>query len=578
MRLLRVLISIAVLHAAGAVAADVIDASLRITWQGNVGVDGGIPNYAAGTTLTEIDNTGVVDVTADINSALSAAANDTAVVLPAGTFFVDGQINIPTRKVLRGSGIGVTNLITDTSHAIRMYAYQAWTTTDRTVTADINKGATQFTLSSAPTETINVGMKVKLYESNDATDVQAGIEGTTGKGKCQWVQVTAVNGGNTYTFTPPAYTNYRTANTASVTFTWIGSTPTENFRSMAGLESMTVTNTNSLATSIVQFGFATNCWMKDVKTIDCGVSHVAPWDSFRCEMRNCWITGCLPTHTSSRNYGVQCGTPNSPRPPSATSGFLMEGCIVEDVRGGVVLGYGAAGCVIGYNYFVDTFDEAAHIQKPCVIFHSAFPTQNLVEGNFMTRVLADNFHGNGYYNHIVRNWIKGADFAQSKTSALTSIELDYGHRYYSAAGNVLGYSGITAYVSGLGSPGTSVYENYVPNAASSFSNAYRAFMLGYYGEGGGMTTTDTEVRNTLIRKGNYNYVDAAIPAGEALGADTISTSYYHATPPHVVDPTDPSMTDTDLPAGNWYINGTPPAESSVRPRTPGKARRNVLLR
>ena len=562
-----------------AFSADVIPEANRITWQGNVGIDGGIPTYAVHDTLTAIDNTGATDVTAAIQSALNSAPNDTAIVLPAGTFKLSSQLSISSDNVLRGSGIDSTVLTVTASHAIAFYAYQAWTTTPRTVSADINKGDTSFTLSSAPTETIGVGMKVKLYENNDS-DLVAGLENAAHtKSRTQWVEITAVSG-TTYEFTPPAYTNYNTADSASVTFTWLSGSPNENFKNWAGIEDMTITNSNASSASIVQFGFASNCWMRNVKTINGGVSHVAPWDSYRCEIRDCWFSGILPPITSSRGYCIQFGTPNTPNTPASTSALLMEGCIVEGTRGGVILGYGSSGNVIGYNYFVDIVDEVATIQKPDISIHSSFPTQNLIEGNFCTRMYADMYHGNAHYNHFVRNWAKGADSSQNKESALTSVEIDYQHRNYTVAGNVLGYSGITSYVSGLGSPGTSFYEEYVPNAASSYGKSYRAFMLGYNSEAGGTSNADTEVRNTLLRKGNYNYVDGAIPAGEALGVDTIADSYYlTSSPPHVVDPTNPSMEDTDLPAGNWYINGavgSPPAQ--IKRKTSPRQIRGILAR
>ena len=182
----------------------------------------------------------------------------------------------------------------------------------------------------------------------------------------------------------------------------------------------------------------------------------------------------------------------------------MEDNIFEDNRGQLIISYGAAGCVIGYNYFVNAHHETANIQATDISIHSSYPLMNLFEGNVTTQgsFAADNFHGNGGYMTIFRNWLKGKQ--AGKTSGLSSIELNVYHRYYTAVGNVLGYDGIVADVLALHNPtGTVSYSDEAPSD-SAYNNHYKAFMLGYLACGGNHARYDTEVANTLLRHGNYS--------------------------------------------------------------------------
>src|ERR1700746_1830358 len=80
--------------AALSASGGVIPASRTIDWS-QVGVPGGIPNRTTiHPTLTQIDNTGATDVTRALQSALDACPRDQVVLLPPGTFRIDGTIAV----------------------------------------------------------------------------------------------------------------------------------------------------------------------------------------------------------------------------------------------------------------------------------------------------------------------------------------------------------------------------------------------------------------------------------------------------------------------------------------------------
>ena len=118
---LLIVATLAALHASG----EVVPASRAIDWS-QVGVPGGIPSRTTiHRTLTPIDNTGATDITRALQSALNACPKDQVVLLPPGTFKIDGTISIPNHKVLRGSGADQTVLMTSANWpaAIQFYEY-----------------------------------------------------------------------------------------------------------------------------------------------------------------------------------------------------------------------------------------------------------------------------------------------------------------------------------------------------------------------------------------------------------------------------------------------------------------------
>lgn len=88
------------LMTAALVGAEIIPADRRVTWEGNVGVPGGIPNRGVSSTLSAGASFSA------IQSALNGAPANTAVFLPAGTYNLSGTLVIPSNVTLRGAGPG----------------------------------------------------------------------------------------------------------------------------------------------------------------------------------------------------------------------------------------------------------------------------------------------------------------------------------------------------------------------------------------------------------------------------------------------------------------------------------------
>ena len=107
------MLSLAVMFIAiSSAQADIVPASRLTTWQGSVGIPGGIPNRTTNCTTTACNTLYAGTVTAaSINSAISGAPDNTVVRIPAGTYTINNMISINRNNVtLRGAGMTQTVL------------------------------------------------------------------------------------------------------------------------------------------------------------------------------------------------------------------------------------------------------------------------------------------------------------------------------------------------------------------------------------------------------------------------------------------------------------------------------------
>lgn len=515
---------------ASARAGFVLPADRSVDWT-QVGVEGGIPSVSTiYTNLTAIDNTGATDVSAAINAAIGACPSNQVVQLPAGVFLLSNSISMNDGVVLRGQGSN-TVIIGNFNATIVNFHGPFWYYDQAKITSGFYKGSSNLVLQTLPAD-LGVGSKVQITESNDVTLVnQCGSDGCVGEYAVgQWVAVKAING-KTLTVWPPLYSNYTNTLAPFIYFPVNGSSVNHNFIDHAGLENLTLYNQSAGLSEVnIAMYFSANCWIKNIRSYWGSVCHIWTYDTYRCEIRDSLFSGVTAPITSSRCYGLQTGTPNSPSPSCKSSALLIENNIWTGCRGSIVLGYGAAGCVIGYNYFADALDEVPSILRADIFIHSAHPVMNLFEGNVGGAINADDFHGSSSDNTVFRNYWRGRDANNVTVSSLRSVEVDAWSRRYNVVGNVLGSTHVNvASMTALANPpGGALALAAVPNATWSYQNWYKALMFGYDGEGGGMTIDDTNSYLTSLITGNFNCVDNQTD-WDTNGTQTLPLSLYHLT-------------------------------------------------
>jgi hypothetical protein len=407
---------------------------------------------------------------AQIQSALSSCPSGQTVLLNPGTYsdsnsLVSTASNVtlrgsgPTQTILNftgtstnGIGIGPTAVYLNNGDVASLnYADNicSWS-------AGYSQGTTTLTAGSCSTgalSNLHVGTLITLNQLDDSSDTgnayfcgssacsQQGDGGNVypGRAQIQLVTVTAINGSQV-TISPGVYApNWTAAKTPYMVFS--SALPMTGF----GLENLQV-NTQNLAVgnqaAMVQFGNATNSWVKNVSLINnagAGESahkHVWVASSSHITVRDSYMYGASPT---SEGYGVDFWE---------SGDNLAENNICQHLPTCEIM-EGGTGNVFGYNYAVDNYytggGYAANWQQCDQFHHNAGDYYNLWEGAIGICHTEDSIHGTAFANTIFRNALSGFDpsvtSGTTKSANTLSVNNMAFSRYHNYVMNVLGYGG-----------------------------------------------------------------------------------------------------------------------------------------
>jgi hypothetical protein len=200
----------------------------------------------------------------------------------------------------------------------------------------------------------------------------------------------------------------------------------------------------------------------------------------------------------------------------ATSSFLVVDNVMREVILGVAFEGVSNGNVIAYNYTRDSkwYDNANRL----MIINHGGGSMNLIEGNIIEgRYREDCYFASGHWNTVVRNRIEQQ---KNKDDQLSTFDIEQGHHYTAAIGNI------------LGTPGHEVdYEDENENGVSGTHKVI--YRLGY--ESPWETSAagnDPQVKATLLRHGNW---------------DSFTNGVVW----------DPNISDRQIPDSYYYVNGKP---------------------
>lgn len=483
--------------------AEIISSDRRVTWQGNVGVSGGIPIRT--TICATITPTGANQTTA-LQSALSSCAANQVVKINSGTLVISGVIDwqaVNPGVVLRGNGPANTIIqINDGFLYMRGYWYDPSMSgsTRSNLTATPAKGATSITVTDA--SWVTVGNYYAISQTLDSSFMtqydEAGpggaksyiYPGTRGLGEI--VKVTAKNG-NTLTLEIPLHYGY------STTFTAALSKIANTWGYGHGIEDLKINNLNANGdTHTIRIENQANSWVKNVEIYNTGRTAIYVDFGYRIEIRDSYIHESINA-SAGQGYGITL--------TNYTSASLVENNILRGMHLGIATNYGASGNVLAYNYVLLPKSDSG--QDPAGGnhgFHSAF---NLWEGNYFTaKFLGDQTHGSNSHQTFLRNKIQGHDLNQTPANMYdqTAIHIMAFNRHSNAVGNVLGLSGYSKY--DVGCTNGSIY----------------CLGDGYGGN-------DTEATIDLLRHGNYDYATKLQRWDSRIADRNIPNSYYLATNP-----------------------------------------------
>ena len=518
-------------------------------WNGGV-----LPTYSQ-VTCTGLAANGTTNDGPAIQNCINNAAQKTAVYLPAGTYYVNNTITLKSYVALRGAGSGKT--------IINLGSNGQLTTQDfSTDSGDLNpavtygganagyalsgapqKGDTQLTISTGP---VAVGDWIQVFSNDDPSLVTA----TGDDGFCEWcgsnngkqliqqmVQVTAKNG-NTITISKPLYyTLYTNPQYRIITF------PTQ----YAGYENFTVNGQGDIgASSMILLQGSLFSWVTGVESYDTGSNsgsaHIEMDYSYGAEIDNNYVHYGRSS-ASGDNYGIYF--------QFANSDSKVQNNISINNRHGILFQGPISGSVVLYNYVDDMYTDDLTYLGSARTSHGANPYMNLLEGNVISHLVADNISGSSNYITLFRNHFWGDETGvgpnvppQKPNWGFIPLEIEKNGYYYNIVGNTLGITGKWE------NPQWSTYP--VVNTNCSDGEGTNAMMQ--FGCDSNDNAYDTQSYSTALIQGNYDLSTNGVATWSSTN-HTLPASLYYASEP------------------SWWCTQTP--WPSIGPDVPGGYNDNI---
>jgi hypothetical protein len=557
--LLKGIVAFALLVSTSALAT-IVPADRITTWNGNVGIPGGIPNRTTiykNMVTAGADNKGGTDCSAILQNAINTCPANQVIYFPAGTYRINGFITNPTRSniTIRGAGMGGTRLMLYSGVANGAFDIGASDWPRPVASLAITGGATAGSnrINLLNTSSITVGKLIRIEQTNPAWVKQ--LIGLTNNMSFLF-KVTAKTS-NSVTFSPPlpfTLTN----------FPKLAVYPRYPIQGV-GIEGLTFDLTYCAASSAVFLEQAYGCWFKGVEVYHANSRQIWMYWTINCEIRECYTHDTRssgPNHEGIDLYQDDCWN-------------LIENNTC--VKGGfpmIVLGDSKGGCsgnVVGYNYCYNIDTGTSLGGAEISVNHGPHNMMNLFEGNIASGFISDGYYGSSSHNTVFRNWFNANH--PTITQHLIAVNLDRWSDYFNIVGNVLGYSGFPASPNGL-------YETKLPYPYSTrliyrlgFPNLGNTGFSGTWGPNTPPNyanqidpqNLDRNVKNTVIRHGNYDYSTHKLNWDPNIVDHILPNSYYLADKPSwfgnltwpPIDPTKPSLAAaTSIPAGYRYANST----------------------
>ncbi len=451
MKSIRTLLGFAV--ASSAFAADVIPASRRyVATAGDsvgYGVPGGIWQYRNRTVMnvTGLDPTGVNDCSGIIQAAIDAAAENTCVKLPAGTFRLNSAINVGVKSdrtaakrniTLRGSGMGQTILKTYGGASVNVSGgggFPTYYPGAAFLTADTPAGSTTMHLSESVADAVGLHCLVEGYHDPAVPLVSIGGSGDV---RPTYLRLTGASG-NTATFFPALPFTLK-AGSKFTRETGTGAPSYITHVNGIGMEDLTVDGANSSSSVTVGMSSTRHSWIynvevKNVKNYGINASFNLQSSIIHCKIHDHEDT--YPSYTS-RNLVLM----------AMSTLMLVEDNLIYNGFSAFELNAGVALSAFSHN-FCDRISIRGTIASVFNINHGPHNSFNTYEGNVASRIQSDGYFGSSSDETLHRNWFHGTsgvhatDWATSTpvTDNRLPITLNRFSRRFNIVGNLIGRTG-----------------------------------------------------------------------------------------------------------------------------------------
>ncbi len=546
--------------------AEIIPSDRRVTWQDNVGVPGGIVHRTNLYLMLPAGST-----RAQILTALNSSSTSQYVLLTNGTYTMDDTLRVPTGKVLRGMG---SNTIVDggggqpitISPTTGWHSWEQETIVSASSAAHTNwtsgysQGTTNIVLTNASAFT--VGKLIILDQLNDAN---ASVYGNSdsgnpysiyeytseahlndGRDRCQFqMNRIAAKSGNTVTLEIPIYMPNYTSSLSPQAWRFATS-PVTN----AGIEDLRVDvgGVDGCCSMDVAYG----CWMTNVTVHSSTATRgfiFLKW-TLRCSVIDSQVIADVQEIDT---YGIRT---------RGSAAALVQNCWGDGLRAPFTPN-GCSGSVWAYNFATNCQTTGFFFQSG-FLQHGGFPNMNLYEGNWAPGLGGDNVWGGCNRNTWFRNRFTGKDSDPGGSHGnLEAAALMSTNRHCQIIGNILGQPSLLTY----------------QDDGTTACHSDRVYFLGTYDPGSGCSGVyDPIVVQSLIRAVNWTSATTTNSGviNDGYSPSDLPNSYYLASKPAFfgdltwppIDPSNPSVLQSALPAAYRYLNGVnpPPAPTFLRAR------------
>lgn len=563
--------------------ADIVPADRLASWQGNVGVPGGIPartSIGATVDASKYGN-GTTDATAAINDAIAACGTNQVAYLPPGTYLINSRIlqQFKSNYSIRGAGQGQTIIKANGDFEVIHFGSgdYPYPTVGVPITSGATKDSTVLTLGD--TSSFAVGKLCHITQTN--------LSYVLGYDKAQKVVfLVAAKTSSTVTLNHPLPCDF----TNSPILVPYSLTPVTG----VGIEDLTIDCNNHSGPGIWTEQ-THGCWIKNVEITRSSSRQMLLTIFNQGEIRHCY-THDTYTVSGPNHEGIDLYNNGSWN--------LIEDNICDN--GGfapIVLGDGGGGLscnVVAYNFCKNAVTATTIAGSDISLNHGPHNSFNLVEGNILGNgIESDGYYGSSSHNTINRNWAAAKPYTAGIPTEYTTIsniigvKLNRISNYYNVVGNVLGDSSFPTNSTGAYDTEVNAYPQSqliyrlgFPNIGNSGYTGTRAATTppAYLPADvfpGGYQQLDLNIKNTIIRHGNYDYFTKTLIWDPNISDHSIPNSYYLTSKPSYfgslawppIDPASPpgAFNDTNIskiPAGYRYVNGVDPPPDGDQPSAP----------
>jgi hypothetical protein len=509
--------------AGGGPGAGILPGDRRYPWA--PGIPGGIP--ARTQVCANVKDPpynavgdGQADDAAKIQAAIDACPDGQVVRVPAGTYRVTETIYLLKGVVLRGDGPATTHIQGDgTPNWAILNLGEQWDESNTPITpiqSGYSKGSKSVVVADA--SSFSVGELVNIDQRNDGDLVwvngseSACTYGSRENGERligQIVEITSVDtASGAVGFEPALAWDYQSSLLPEM----------ERVHShtvkYAGIEDLRVSDRTYRGdnNSNVRIHACEYCWAKNIDSDMVSGRHIQVVRSLRCNVEGSTVHHAHCYNPGANAYGIAV--------ERQTSDSLIQDNIVYYLNVGVVLGSAGPGNVIAYNYgdvmWERNYPNTNWLMADFSSNHCAHPYMNLFEGNVGSQISADDIHGSSSHQTYLRNTMDHRHQGIATTGNVFSVALAARNRYMTFLGNVFGYTGDNGDYEGTGNcaGGPAIYKIGWPSDCAA-----------------GDSAIDPEVRATLLRHGNHDYMTNMTHWESTIADHTIPASLYLGSKP-----------------------------------------------